>query len=103
MAFSAEFRQKVESALRLVAPIETRAMFGGVGIYSEELFFAVIASDRLYFKVDANNVADFDQRGMGAFSKGYRELPPDVLEDPEELAVWVAKSISAAERKRPKR
>ena len=57
-------------------------MFGGVGIYAQGLFFALIAEDRLFFKVDDTTRPEFDQFGMEPFrpfgedsAMGYYELP----------------------------
>jgi len=82
-------------------------MFGGVGIYSDELFFGLIAEDKLYFKVSDLNRADFEKRGMEPFypydspkPMSYWELPPGVIDDPEELRVWMDKSLVVASRKR---
>ncbi len=104
MAFSAEFRARAEEGLSASVPIQTRAMFGGVGIYSNGLFFALIDEDRLYFKVDDSNRADFEAHGMGPFvpwpgaaPMGYWELPPGVLEDPAERAVWIDRALAVAE------
>lgn len=90
--------------LSRVARMRTRRMFGGVGIYSEELFFALIASDVLYFKVDAQNRGDFEARGMSAFqpfadkpaTMSYYEVPSDVVGDDRRLGAWVAKALDAA-------
>lgn len=107
MAFTPAYREMVEEKLGVVAPIHTRPMFGGVGIYSQELFFALIAEDRLYLKVDDSNRADFEERGMEAFfpydsptPMGYYELPPGVLENPAELGVWVDKALRVAENRK---
>lgn len=104
MGFSPEYRLEVEKKLGAVAPITTKPMFGGVGIYSEGLFFALIAEDRLYFKVDDSNRGDFESAGMEPFypydspkPMKYWELPPWVLEDGKELAPWVDKAIRVAE------
>lgn len=93
--------------LARVVPIRTRRMFGGVGIYAGEHFFALIASDVLYLKVDERNRADFEARGMGAFQPFpdrpakllYYELPADVLDDPRRLRPWVEKALAAARDK----
>jgi len=42
-------------------------MFGGVGIYAGQLFFALIADDTLYFKVDDSNRSDFERLAMRPF------------------------------------
>lgn len=86
-------------------------MFGGLGIYADALFFALADDGKLYFKVDDSNRGDFEARGMGPFypfdgaqPMGYWELPPGVLDDPKELAVWVEKAVGVAERaKKPKK
>jgi len=80
-------------------------MFGGVGIYSGDLFFALIANDALYFKVDDSNRGDFEARGMGPFrpygENGETMQYYQVAEDP--LRPWAEKAIAVAGRKRAKR
>ncbi len=100
----------VEEKLSAVLPIRTHAMFGGVGIYAEDLFFALIAEDKLYLKVSDLNRADFEAAGMGPFypydsptPMHYWELPPGILDQPDELAVWVDKALAVAASQRTKR
>jgi len=110
MPVSASFRTLVADQLSRVIPrIRTRSMFGGVGIYAGERFFALIANDTLYFKVDDSNRPDFEARGMGPFlpfgderdKMQYYEVPADLLDDPDALRPWAEKSIRiAAQRKR---
>lgn len=110
MGYSPEFRSKVEERLGSLIPIRTRAMFGGVGIYSEDLFFALIAEDKLYFKVSDLNRADYEQEGMSPFfpydaptPMHYWEVPASVYADDAELQVWAGKALevaSAAKRKK---
>ena len=103
------FRDFVLEQLRRVVPVTWRAMFGGVGIYSNGLFFALVDDDTLYFKVDDSNRPDFEKAGMGPFmpfGEGaevmqYYEVPGDVLEDPDLLADWADKAITVARSKRP--
>jgi DNA transformation protein len=83
-------------------------MFGGVGIYSSDLFFALIDDDTVYFKVDDTTRVDFEARGMGPFRPGgpdgeimqYYAVPEDVLEDPEILRPWVDRALAVARRKK---
>jgi DNA transformation protein len=96
----------LEQLGRGVQGVRGRSMFGGVGIYAGGLFFALIADDTLYFKVDDSNRADFEKRGMGPFRPygedgevmQYYRVPDDLLEDPEELGVWAEKAIVVARR-----
>jgi DNA transformation protein and related proteins len=109
MAVTPSYRIFVLDQLGRVAPaIRSRGMFGGVGIYSSDLFFALIASDTLYFKVDESNRNDFIDAGMRPFMPygepgeimQYYEVPSEVLEQPDELRGWAAKAIDAAARAR---
>lgn len=109
MSVSASFRTFVLEQLgRGVPGIRARNMFGGVGIYSAESFFALIADDTLYLKVDESNRSDFEARGMGPFrpygetgeAMQYYQVPDDLLEDSEVLAQWSEKAITVARRSR---
>jgi len=82
-------------------------MFGGVGIYADKLFFALIDDDTLYFKVDDSNRPDFERLGMKPFQPygeggeimQYYQVPTDLLEDLEALRPWAEKAIAVAARK----
>lgn len=109
MAVSGTFRTFVLEQLgRTVQGVHGRAMFGGVGIYAGELFFALIADDTVYFKVDESNRPEFEARGMGPFRPygedgevmQYYRVPEDLLEDADELGLWAEKAIGVARRAR---
>ena len=109
MAVSASFRTFILDQLsRVVSKVRARAMFGGVGIYAGDRFFALIADDTLYFKVGDSNRPDFEQRGMkpfqpygeGSETMKYYQVPADVLDDPEALRPWAEKSIAVAAKKK---
>src|SRR5436190_24160887 len=86
-------------------------MFGGVGIYASDRFFALIADDTLYLKVDESNCPDFEARGMGPFRPyaehgevmQYYEVPADLLDDPEALRPWAENAIAVAGRSEERR
>lgn len=106
MSVSTGFRTYVLDQVSQVAPVTTRPMFGGLTFFHEGRAFALIAEERLYFKVDDTNRSDFVTRGMGPFlpfgdsekPMAYYELPEDVLEDLDELAPWVQKALQVAAR-----
>ena len=107
MAYSQEFRERAEAALSAVLPITSRPMFGGVGIYSEGIFFALIADAKLYFKVDETNRADYEQAGMQPFfpfdspkPMHYWEVPDSVLTTSDELLAWASRAIAVAQSKK---
>ena len=99
-----------EQLNRAVPPVRARRMFGGMGLYSSDVFFALIADDALYLKTNASTQPDFEAKGMGPFrpfgddggTMGYHQLPEEVLEDPEELRAWCEKSIAVARAARVK-
>lgn len=107
MAVSQSYREFVLEQLGRVTPVTGKSMFGGVGIYARGLFFALIAEDRLYFKVDDATRPDFEGRGMEPFrpfgedsAMGYYEVPADVVEDVNQLEAWMKKAIDVAARAR---
>lgn len=81
-------------------------MFGGVGLYCDDVFFGIIARDRLYLKVDDTNRPDFQGAGMKPFkpyadrpgTMQYYEVPVGVLESAPELRQWARRSVAAARR-----
>ena len=92
--------------------IKARAMFGGHGIYKDGLFFALIADDELYFKVDDSNRKDFQSRGSEPFKytgkdkkvtvMSHWKLPPEIMEDRGELGEWTDKAVSVARKAKKK-
>jgi len=108
MPVSAVYREWVLEQLGRVAPVTARAMFGGVGLYSDGLFFALIEDDTLFLKVDDTTRADFEAVGSRPFrpygdhsyAMGYLELPADLLEAPDALRPWIQNAIGVARRKK---
>ena len=104
MAVSAEFRAFVEDQIGRVAPLRTRRMFGGVGLYSGDRFFGIVDDDVLYFKVDDQTRPQYAKRGMRPFNpmgtpmNGYWQVPAEVLEDADVLRAWVDEAIGVAVR-----
>jgi DNA transformation protein len=107
MSVSPSFRTYVlEQLARTKTGIRARSMFGGVGIYASDLFFALIDEDTLYFKVDDATRSDFEQRGMEPFRPygpegevmQYYQVPEEVLEDPDQLRRWADAALAVAHR-----
>lgn len=109
MPVSESFRTFVVEQLGRVTPnIRPRNMFGGVGLYAGDCFFALIADDTLYFKVDDDTRPTYVARGMEPFRPygedgevmQYYQVPEDAVEDPEALRTWVGEAIAVAQRAR---
>jgi DNA transformation protein len=114
MPVTDRFVEFVVDQLEACGPITSKRMFGGVGIYAADLFFALLDDDVLYLKVDDSNRADFEAAGTGPFRPygdggevmQYYEVPVGVLEDATELGRWAMKAIAVARAKKastPKR
>lgn len=112
MPVSPEYREFALEQLGRIAPVTARSMFGGVGIYQDGLFFALMDDDALYFKVDDTNRPDFEAVGSGPFSPvmgdtvmvmQYYRVPEELLEDPDRLRPWMHAAIDVAMRARRKK
>ena len=112
MAVSQDLVDYVLDQLRGLGNVRPKRMFGGVGIYAGERFFALISDDTLYFKAGAENREQFLQRDCKPFqpfadkpqySMSYYSIPVDVLEDAEELLRWARRSVAIASPQKKRR
>jgi DNA transformation protein and related proteins len=102
--------QFVAHCLELLAPmgaVRAKRMFGGHGLYVDELFVALIAFDRLYLKVDDQTRTSFDEAGCQPFTydgkakpvtMSYWTAPEDAMESPALMQPWARLAIAAALR-----
>jgi DNA transformation protein len=107
MAVSDGYRDYVLEQLGAHLDVRSKRMFGGVGIYAGDRFFALIAEDTLYFKVDDKTRPRYETAGSTPFrpfgednAMGYYTVPADVLEDADLLASWAAEALEVARRAR---
>lgn len=110
MAMTDAFQQFIEDTLSRVHPVTTKRMFGGLGIYSDATMFALADDEVLYFKVDETNQGDFEAAGMEPFRPfgdarvmPYYEVPAEVIEDVDQLRIWMDKAIQVSKRRRRKK
>ena len=95
-------------------PVTLKRMFGGAGLYSEGLMFALLFDGAIFLKVDEASIPDFEREGsrpfvytraksrgrVGRHSLSYWRLPERLYDDPDELALWAARALAIAQRKR---
>ena len=106
MRSSDSFREFVLEQLVGVHGIRARGMFGGVGLYADDVFFGIVAADTLYFKVDDTSRRDYELAGSHAFkpyddkpmTMPYYNVPADVLEARDTLALWATRAVAVAVR-----
>ena len=106
-----DYTDYLEEVFAQFGEIEARRMFGGHGLFHGGLMFALVADDMLYLKADETSSHAFADEGMEPFTytaKGgkpiamsYWEVPPRLLEEPDELAEWAreAHRIACAQKK----
>jgi DNA transformation protein len=109
------FKDFIRDQLAGFGPVSIRNMFGGAGVYADGVMFAILANDVLYLKADETSATAFAAEGMGPFTyqpegkppvaMSYWEVPPRLLEEPDELAEWAreAHRIARAGKTKPSR
>ena len=108
MAVSAGFKAQIRELFAGLGDVRIRPMFGGAGVYLDELFFALADDDVLYLKVDDETEARFREAGSEGFvyvtkegermSLRYWRIPDTAFDDPEEAADWARLALGAATR-----
>ncbi|MCY7314751.1 MAG: TfoX/Sxy family protein [Rubrivivax sp.] len=109
----------VAHCLELMAPlaqppggVRARRMFGGFGLYADDIFIALVAGERLYLKTDATTRPHFVVAGCAPFmllAKGreaatsYWSVPAEALDGPQPMAAWARLAMDAALRVRSAR
>ena len=95
-----------------IGPVRIRRMFGGQGIYSGEVMFALELDGELYLKVDDRTVERFRSAGSRPFvyekdgrkiEMSYWRLPDAAADDPDQAASWARLAITAAMRSKSAR
>ena len=112
MPKTSPFSKQVVGLLTPLGPVRARAMFGGFGIYLDDVMFGLIAWDRLFFRTDEETKPRFAGAGSEPFvydGKGkaiempYWEAPAGSLADPEALLPWAELGLAAARRVKAKK
>ena len=106
-----EFIRELFSQFR---PVTVKRLFGGAGVYCEGLMFALVFDGAIFLKVDEASIPDFEREGsrpfvytrakspgrVGRHSLSYWRLPERLYDEPDELAVWAARALAIAQRKK---
>jgi DNA transformation protein len=108
MALSKGFIETLHDTLGFLPELAVKRMFGGAGVYTAGLMFALADDDMLWLKTDAETVTLFEAEGLPEFvyvtrdgeqmSMSYRRAPEDVFEDVDAARRWCQLGIDAALR-----
>ena len=103
MAANQNLKEFVLDQLSDMESVSTKNMFGGVGFFFEGKMFGMIGGGSFRLKVDDSNKEKYTSRGISAFMSSdkkqgmpYYEVPPEILENNEELLLWSRESIKIA-------
>ena len=105
---SREYLDYMHDLFSAFAPVATRAMFGGHGVYRDGVIVAIVIDEAIYLKVDDATRAAFEAAGSAPFvyeAKGkrvpmsYWSVPEDALDSPQEFRPWAQRAWEAALRK----
>ena len=111
MKVSAAFVDYLQDLFGALGVVRVRSMFGGVGIYIDELMFGFLDRDEtIYLRADDQNRSAFDAAGSQPFRYplktgeefeiGYWSMPDEALESSEDAADWGRMALDAAMRKK---
>lgn len=90
------------------APVTTRAMFGGHGVYRDGVIIAIVIDEAIYLKVDDATRAAFEAAGSRPFMyeangksvpMSYWSVPDEALDSPQDFRPWAQRAWEAALRK----
>lgn len=104
-----EFASHCADLLAPLGRVRRKRMFGGVGLYVDEVFIAIIAFDRLYLKADAQTRPQFEAAGCRPFeyegsgktvSLSYFSAPEDAMDAAPLMQSWARLALGAALRAR---
>lgn len=101
----------VDYLLELLAPLgeaRARRMFGGWGVYLDEVMVGLVAGEALYLKTDARTRDAFAAAGCAPFvyrsrdrtiPMSYWSLPEAALDSADAMRPWALLALEAARRK----
>jgi DNA transformation protein len=109
MGVSPAYIEALSELFGFLPEFRVKRMFGGAGVFSGELMFALAFEDDLYLRVDDESRSELEAMGSEPFTYeargevmtlGYWRAPGEIWDDPEAARRWGARAVEAARRKR---
>jgi DNA transformation protein len=106
-----DFARHCADLLAGTGAVQTKRMFGGYGLYVDDVFVAVVTGDDLYLKTDDETQPRFAAAGGKQFcftSRGkvqathYWSPPAEAMDSPALMKPWARLAFEAALRARSK-
>ena len=88
-----EFVEHLTEVFAGFGPIRPKRMFGGYGLFYDDLMIGLVADDVLYLKADDESAGWFSKKGLSQFEyvkqgkpmkMSYFMAPDEIFDDPEE-------------------
>jgi len=107
MAVRADFANYCSELLSSAGRVHGKRMFGGYGLYVDDVFVAIVAGETLYLKADEQTRQRFADAGSAPFeytargklhATSYWSVPAEAMDSPEAMAPWARLAIEAAMR-----
>ena len=113
MVASDSFAEFLREQLAPLGRVTMRRMFGKTGVFCDGLMFGIVTNDALYFRVDDDNRAVFQEAEAVpplSYEKQGRTIdlsfwraPERLFDEPDELVTWAQAALAAARRVAAKR
>lgn len=113
MPTPSEWIQYVIEMLQPLGQVRVRSMFGGWGLFCDDVMFGLFAEEILYFKVDDLNRALFEEQELEPFTytggkrkpiqMSYYRAPDEIYDNPDAALKWGRIGLEAAQRQHHKK
>lgn len=113
MPLSPQTQELVRWCSELLAPlgsVRVKRMFGGHGLYVDEVFIAIVAYDELFLKTDGTSRPQFEAAGCRPFTfdtadgkavaMSYWSAPAEAMDSPAQMLPWARQALASALRAR---
>jgi DNA transformation protein len=113
MVASDSFAEFLREQLAPLGRLTLRRMFGKTGVFCDGVMFGMAADNTLYFRVDDDNRAVFEEAAafppLNYEKKGatidlsFWRVPERLFDEPDELVTWARAALAVAHRVAAKR
>lgn len=102
-----EFVDSLHDVFASFGTIRPKRMFGGFGVYHDDLMFALVVDDVLYLKADNQSAEAFEQLELAQFEyeknsrkikMSYYVAPEEIFDDADAAKLWAQRAFDAALR-----
>jgi DNA transformation protein len=108
MVASAAFAEFLREQMAPLGQIAMRRMFGKTGVFCEGVMFGMVRENTLYFRVDDQNRATFQEAESSpplnymkqgrTIDLAFWPVPERLMDEPDGLVAWARAALAAAHR-----